>query len=50
MRRSFFGFIFISGHILRNCLKIELYCALVVGPKKTKFALLSDQAQTVKLS
>ena len=27
-------FIFILGHIFRNCVKIELYCVLVVGPKK----------------
>ena len=41
MRSSSFVFIFILGHIFRNCVKIELYCVLVVGPKKTKFTLLS---------
>ena len=30
----FFVFIFILGHIFRNCVKIELYCVLVVGSKK----------------
>ena len=34
MRSSSFVFIFILGHIFRNCVKIELYCVLVVGPKK----------------
>ena len=27
-------FIFILGHIFRNCVKFELYYVLVVGPKK----------------
>ena len=48
MRSSSFVFIFILGHTFRNCVKIELYCEIVVGPKKTKFALLSVQAQAVK--
>ena len=34
MRSSSFVFIFILGHIFRNCVKIELYCVLVVGHKK----------------
>ena len=34
MRSSSFVFIFILGHFFRNCVKIELYCVLVVGPKK----------------
>ena len=34
MRSSSFVFIFILGQIFRNCVKIELYCVLVVGPKK----------------
>ena len=46
MRSSSFVFIFILWHIFQNCVKIELYCVLVVK-KKTKFALLSVQAQAV---
>ena len=34
MGNSSFVLIFILGHIFRNCVKIELYCVLVVGPKK----------------
>ena len=34
MRSSSFVFIFNLGHIFRNCVKIEFYCVLVVGPKK----------------
>ena len=34
MRSSSFVFIFILGQICRNCVKIELYCVLVFGPKK----------------
>ena len=50
MRSSSFVFIFILRHISRDCVKIELYCVLVVGPKKkTKFALLSVQDQAVIL-
>ena len=49
MRSSSFVFMFILGLIFRNCVKIELYCVLVVGPKKTKFAPLSVQAQAVNL-
>ena len=45
MRSSSFVFIFILGHIFRNCVKIELYRVLVVGPKKK----VSVQAQTVSL-
>ena len=48
MRSSSFVFIFILGHIFRNCVKIELYCVLVVGPKKQsissgrKFVTISE--------
>ena len=37
MRNSSFVFIFNFGHIFQNCVKIELYCVLVVGPKKQFF-------------
>ena len=36
MRSSSFVFMFILGHNFRNCVKIELYCVLVVGPKNKK--------------
>ena len=35
MRSSSFVFIFFGAYF-RNCVKIELYCVLVVGPKKQK--------------
>ena len=45
MKSSSFAFIFVLGHIFLNCVKIELYCR----SQKTKFALLSVQAQAVNL-
>ena len=34
MRSSSVFLFFILGHVFRNCVKIELYCVPVVGPKK----------------
>ena len=48
IRSSVFVFIFILGHIFRNCVKIELYSTRSRF-QKTKFALLSVQAQAVNL-
>ena len=43
-----YSFLFlIMEYIFRNCVKIELNCVIVVGPKKTKFAMISVQAQAV---
>ena len=49
VRSSYFVSIFYLGHIFRNYVKIELHCVPAVGRKKTKFALLSVQAQAVNL-
>ena len=50
MRSSSFVFIFILGHIFRNCVKIELYCVLVVGPKKQNSQCLSSGRKFVPIS
>ena len=34
MRSSSFVLIFILGQTFQNCVRVELYCVLVVGPKK----------------
>ena len=41
MKTSSLVFISILGHIFQNCVKIELYCVLVFGPKKKKNSRIS---------
>ena len=48
MMSSSFDFIFTLGQIFRYCAEIELYCVLVVGPKKNKSSHFSCSSSGCK--